>query len=158
MIYPPRSNYRFNGVFSTSSYLPAQKMIIILLTHFTHNCFTGFFTHFTILFLFSRISFPLFLDNAILFGSTFPATFFSSKKATLAFRSSLPLFFSEFLQYLQCAPCFYLLLFIFPLLFESLGLRKHLRTKVFCATFWSLVHKLGTQRVLSNNAQVSGLA
>lgn len=133
-------------------------MIIILLTHFTHNCFTGFFTHFTILFPFSRISFPLFLSDAILFGSTFPAKFVSSKKATLAFRSPLPLSFSEFLQYLQCAPCLYLSLFIFPLLFGSLGLRKHLRTKVYCATFWSLAHKLGTQRVLSNNAQVSGLA
>lgn len=38
------------------------------------------------------------------------------------------------------------------------GLRRHLRTKVLCATFWSLAHKLGAQCVLSNSSQISGLA
>lgn len=131
-------------------------MAIIVLTHFTHHCFTGFFPHFASPCPLSRASFLLFLDNAVLPGSTFPAKSFSSQKA-LPLRSPLQRCFSKLLRRLHCAPCLLCGLY-FPFITESPGLRRQLRTKVLCAALWSLAHKLGIQCALSNNSQISGLA
>ena len=89
-------------------------------------------------------------------GSKFQTKFFSSKKAICCLQPT-SIFFSEFLQYLQCTPCLYLFslsLSFFFLLFTICASR--LQTVNFWGQrslyyFLDLAHELGTDSVLNNH-------
>ena len=90
-------------------------------------------------------------------GSKFQTKFFSSKKAICCLQPT-SIFFSEFLQYLQCTPCLYLFslsfLFFYFLLFTICASR--LQTVNFWGQrslyyFLDLAHELGTDSVLNNH-------